>query len=153
MSGQNYQEFAEPAREHIPAISRAHVEQLEKSNDDAVWQLVGMHHLILHTVGRKSGNVHKVALPYWVDPEGNRIIVASFSGNETHPAWYLNLTDASANPDVHVHVQTGTYRSTPEVLEGAEHERIWALLTADRPNYADYQTRTDRQIPLIRLAE
>lgn len=153
MSGQTYQEFAEPDRVHIPAISRAHVEQLEKSNDDAVWQLVGMHHLVLHTVGRRSGKLHKVALPYWVDPEGRRVIVASFSGNETHPAWYLNLSDGAANPDVQVHVQTGEYRSTPEVLEGEEYDRIWNLLIADRPNYAVYQTRTERRIPLIRLSE
>ena len=152
MTGQTYSEFAEPAREHIPAISRMHIEQLEKSNDDAVWQLVGMHHLVLHTVGRKSGNVHKVALPYWVDPEGRRIVVASFSGAEKHPAWYLNLSDSAANPDVFVHHQEGTYRSVPEVLEGEEYDRIWALLVADRPNYADYQTRTERRIPLVRLA-
>lgn len=152
MTGQTYEAFDEPAREHIPAISRMHIEQLEKSNDDAVWQLVGMHHLVLHTVGRKSGNLHKVALPYWVDPDGHRVVVASFSGAEKDPAWFLNLSDRAANPEVFVHHQQGTYRSVPEILEGDEYDRIWALLVADRPNYADYQTRTDRRIPLVRLA-
>jgi hypothetical protein len=41
----------------------------------------------------------------------------------------------------------------PEQLDGAEYDRVWSLLTADRPNYADYQTRTERRIPLIRLPE
>ena len=64
--------FDEPPREEIPGISRGHVQYMESSDADEVWCIAGMHHVIVHTIGRKSGNEHKVALPYWVDREGNR---------------------------------------------------------------------------------
>jgi deazaflavin-dependent oxidoreductase (nitroreductase family) len=112
-----------------------------------------MHHLLLRTIGRRSGNVHKVALPFWRAPDGHRIVVASFSGAPTDPAWYLNLADRTANPEVHVRVQGGQYWSTPEVLEGEAYDATWAALLVDRPHYADYQAGTERRIPLVRLPE
>lgn len=153
MSGQTYEAFTEPPREQIPGISRAHVAALEASSDDAVWQLVGMHHIVLHTLGRKTGQLHKVALPFWYDPDGHRLVVASFSGADRHPSWFINLRDPAVNPAVFVHHQKGTYTSVPEILENEEYDRMWELLVADRPNYAAYKTRTDRQIPLVRLPE
>ena len=59
---------------------------MESSDADEAWCIAGMHHVILHTIGRKSGNEHKVALPYWVDRDGNRVVVASFSGAPEHPS-------------------------------------------------------------------
>ena len=96
--------FEEPPREEIPGISRGHVQYMESSDADDVWCIAGMHHVILHTIGRKSGNEHKVALPYWVDRDGHRIVVASFSGAPDHPSWYLNLSDRDANPEVKIRV-------------------------------------------------
>jgi deazaflavin-dependent oxidoreductase (nitroreductase family) len=93
-----------------------------------------------------------VALPVWWDPEGRRVVVASFAGGPAHPAWYLNL-EAEANREVLVTTQEGPYWSEPEVLDGDEYRRIWDLLTADRAWYLDYQARTDRRIPLVRLPE
>jgi deazaflavin-dependent oxidoreductase (nitroreductase family) len=151
--GQEAEPYREPPRDKIPAISRSHVAAMEASDDDAVWVLAGMHHVVLRTVGRRSGNEHKVALPFWRDEQGERIVVASFAGAETHPSWYLNLSDRTANPDVHVRVQGGEYRCTPEILDGDEYDARWAQLCEDRPNYADYQTRTERRIPLVRLPD
>jgi deazaflavin-dependent oxidoreductase (nitroreductase family) len=113
-----------------------------------------MHHVLLRTLGRKTGIEHKVALPYWLDPGGQRIVVASFAGAPHHPAWYLNLSDHDANPEVLVRVQGGRqYWSVPDILDGADYERIWPLMVADRAWYATYQAKTDRKIPLIRLPE
>jgi deazaflavin-dependent oxidoreductase (nitroreductase family) len=112
-----------------------------------------MHHLLLRTIGRRSGNEHKVALPFWRDPDGHRIVVASFAGAPADPAWYLNLLDRTANPRVLVRVQGGSFLAEAEVLDGDEHARIWGLLVVDRPHYADYQRTTDRVIPLVRLRE
>ncbi len=126
---------------------------MESSDADEIWVLAGMHHVVLRTIGRKSGNEHKVALPFWMDPEGNRVVVASFSGAPKHPAWYLNLTDREKNPEVLVRVQGGAFWADAQVLEGEDYERTWAGLTADRAYYNDYQTRTDRRIPLVRLVE
>lgn len=153
MSGQEAEPFVEPPREEIPAISRSHVAFMESTDDDQAWVLAGMHHVVLRTVGRRSGTEHKVALPFWRDPDGHRVVVASFSGAPQHPSWYLNLSDRAANPEVLVRVQGGSFWAEPEILEGADYDRAWAGLTADRPWYNDYQSRTDRRIPLVRLAE
>ncbi|MDQ1430135.1 MAG: hypothetical protein QOF40_737, partial [Actinomycetota bacterium] len=115
---QKSEPFEEPPREEIPGISRGHVEYMESSDADEVWCIAGMHHVVLHTIGRKSGNEHKVALPYWVDRDGNRIIVASFSGAPDHPAWYLNLSDRDANPEVKVRVQGGLFWADARELDG-----------------------------------
>jgi deazaflavin-dependent oxidoreductase (nitroreductase family) len=145
--------FDEPPRDDIPGISRMHVGAMEVSDDDAVWIGAGMHQLLLRTVGRRSGNEHKVALPYWYDDHEHRIVVASFAGAPQHPAWYLNLADRTANPEVWVKTQQGAFWADAQILEGDEYDRIWAQLVADRPYYDDYQSRTDRRIPLVRLVE
>jgi deazaflavin-dependent oxidoreductase (nitroreductase family) len=142
-----------PPLEEIPVISRAHVQALESSNDDAVWILLGLPLIVLRTVGRVTGREHKVALPVWRDDAGVRVVVASFAGAPRHPSWYLNLTDRSANPAVQVRTQTGEYWSVAEIVEGDEYTRIWARLTADRAWYHDYQAKTSRRIPLVRLPE
>ena len=89
----------------------------------------------------------------WRDTQGRRIVVASFAGAAGHPAWYLNLADRDANPEVLVKHQGGAYWSVPDILEGDEYEQTWALLTADRAWYDDYQAKTDRRIPLVALPE
>jgi deazaflavin-dependent oxidoreductase (nitroreductase family) len=143
----------EPPREQIPGISRAHVAALETGDADILWKAANMHHVILRTIGRRSGNEHKVALPYWRDGDGNRILVASFSGAPQHPSWYLNLSDKMANPEVLLRVRDGSYWAQAESLEGDDYERTWAALTADRPWYNEYAERTTRRIPLVRLRE
>ena len=148
---QRNEAYMEPPRDQIPGISRAHVAAMESTASDAVWVAAGMRHVVLRTVGRRSGAEHKVALPYWQDAGGARIVVASFAGAEQHPAWYLNLSDREANPEVLVRTQRGSYWSTPEILDGDEYDRIWAALVADRPFYDDYRTRTSRRLPLVRL--
>jgi deazaflavin-dependent oxidoreductase (nitroreductase family) len=151
---QKNEEFVEPPREEIPGISRQHVAYMESAPDDEnVWVVAGMHHVVLHTIGRKSGKEHKVALPFWRDGDGSRVVVASFSGAPQHPSWYINLADRTANPEVFVRVQGKTYWSVPEVIEGDDYDRVWAGINADRPYYNDYQSRTDRKLPLVRLVE
>src|SRR5690606_6459176 len=124
---------------------------METTDADEVWCLAGMHHVLLHTIGRKSGTEHKVALPTWNDPDGHRIVAGSFGGHPKHPAWFLNLRDRT-EPEVRCRVQGKTYWSVPEILDGGEeYERIWSLFVQDRAWYTDYQAKTDRTIPLVRL--
>jgi len=147
-------EFKTPTRDEIVAISAKHVAMMETSDADDTWIWVGMEHLLLATVGRKSGTVHKVALPFWRDRDGHRVVVASFGGSPTDPAWFLNLSDRTANPDVEVRVQRGLFRSVPQILDGDDYDATWAGLVADRPWYANYVEKADgRRIPLVRLAE
>jgi deazaflavin-dependent oxidoreductase (nitroreductase family) len=147
------QTWETPPVEEIPRISRMHVAAMEASDDESVWVVAGMHHVVLRTIGRLSGREHKVALPFWRDPDGHRIVVASFAGSPAHPAWFVNLSDSAANPEVLCRVQHYAYWSRPEILEGPERDRLWELLTADRPWYRDYQAKTTRRIPLVRLPE
>src|SRR5580658_151509 len=144
---QRNEAYVETPREQIPAISRAHVSAMESTDADAVWTAAGMHHLVLRTIGRRSGAEHKVALPYWLDTGGGRVVVASFAGADEHPAWFLNLSDREVNPEVLVRAQHGSYWSVAEIVEDEEYARIWAELVADRPFYDDYRRRTARTLP------
>jgi deazaflavin-dependent oxidoreductase (nitroreductase family) len=152
-SSQRNEPFVEPSRAAIPARTREHIAAMESTDADEVWFVAGMHHLILCTVGRRSGATQKAALPYWVDVDGDRIVVASYAGAPKHPAWYLNLCDRAANPEVVVKVQRAAFWAEAQVLDGDERRRSWDALTVDRPFYVDYQRRTTRELPLVRLVE
>jgi deazaflavin-dependent oxidoreductase (nitroreductase family) len=147
------QAWATPSLDEIPVMSRDHVKALEVSDEDLVWVQAGMHHVLLRTVGRRTGKEHKVALPFWRDGNGHRIVVASFAGAPGHPSWYLNLADRTANPEVLCRVQGGSFWSQPEILEGDEYDETWAGLNRDRAWYDGYQAKTERRIPLVRLPE
>lgn len=146
------QQWETPSWDEIPEITKGHVAAMESSDDDAVWHLVGMPHMLIETIGRKSGKVHKVALPTWNDPDGDRIVAGSFAGHEKHPAWFLNIRDRK-EPEVRCRVQGKQFWSVPEILEGEERQRIWDLFVQDRAWYTDYQAKTERVIPLVRFPE
>ena len=142
-----------PTHDQIVEISHAHVEALEASNEDNVWQQVGMHHIILTTIGRRSGKEHKCALPIWRDEDGHRVVVGSFAGADKEPDWLANLRDKASNSEVKIRTQNSEYVSTPEILVGLERDLLWNQLCEDRAWYNDYQERTERVIPLIRFSE
>jgi deazaflavin-dependent oxidoreductase (nitroreductase family) len=105
--------------------------------------------LYLTTVGAKSGQRRTaVVMPF---PEGDDawLIVASKGGAATHPAWFHNI---AAHPDqVEVEVDGRKTAVTPQTLSGEERAAAWRRITSERPNFAGYETKTDRQIPVIRL--
>ena len=113
-------------------------------------RLSGMPALELTTVGRKSGQKRAV-MPTSPLQEGDTVVVvASRGGDPTHPAWFLNLRD---NPNVEVSFKGGPKRAmTATVASPEERARLWPRVTADHKNYADYQTKTDREIPLVLLS-
>ena len=88
-----------PPYEEIPGITRSHPAYLESTNEESAWLMAGMKSIILRTIGRKSGKVHKVVLPYWEDEGGHRIITASYAGGPVNPGWYHNLADREAGQD------------------------------------------------------
>jgi deazaflavin-dependent oxidoreductase (nitroreductase family) len=147
------QQWETPSLEEIPVISKGHVQAMESSGDDSVWVQAGMHHVVLRTVGNRTAREHKVALPIWRDPLGVPVVVASYAGAPRHPSWYQNLADRKSNPEVLVRAQTGSYWSVPEILDGAAYDQTWASLTTDRAWYNEYQAKTPRRIPLVRLPE
>jgi deazaflavin-dependent oxidoreductase (nitroreductase family) len=113
-------------------------------------RMAGMPALELTTVGRKSGQKRSVMLTSPVQEGDKIVIVASRGGDPTHPAWFLNLRD---NPKVDVSFKGGPTRPMiATVADSAERARLWPLITADHKNYAGYQTKTDREIPVVVLA-
>lgn len=149
---QKNEPFEEPPFEQIAPISRQHVAAMEAGIAEA-FEGANMKQLMLRTVGRKSGSEHKVALPYWEDENGHRVIVASYAGAKTNPAWFVNLADKGANPEVFAKEVDRAYWAEAQVLDGDDYVKTWAALTADRAFYNNYQTRTERRIPLVRLVE
>jgi deazaflavin-dependent oxidoreductase (nitroreductase family) len=107
----------------------------------------GVPTLLLTTRGRKSGQWHRTALIYGRD--GARyVIVASRGGHANHPAWYLNL---AANPEVQVQVFGEKFTARAETASPEEKARLWPLMTAIWPDYDAYQTKTERDIPVVIL--
>lgn len=104
--------------------------------------------LILHTVGRKSGEVRKFPLIYGRDEGGSYVVVASKGGAPTHPGWYLNLLE---HPDVTIQVRDQLIPVTAHTGDAEERKRVWPLMTAQWPDYDNYQQKTERQIPVVLL--
>ncbi|MEV6096886.1 nitroreductase/quinone reductase family protein [Nocardia sp. NPDC051981] len=105
--------------------------------------------LVLTTVGAKSGIERTNPVAYFPDGQGNWLIVASFAGAANNPAWYHNI---AAHPDqVRINIDGRTETVTAEELHGAERESAWQQITVASQRFAQYQEKTDRQLPIIRL--
>jgi deazaflavin-dependent oxidoreductase (nitroreductase family) len=103
--------------------------------------------LLLTVAGRKSGTEYTTPLIFGEDG-GNYVIVASQGGTPQHPDWYLNL---EAQPEVGVQVKADKFRARARTAEGDERERLWTQLNRIWPHYDEYQTKTDRVIPVVVL--
>jgi deazaflavin-dependent oxidoreductase (nitroreductase family) len=100
---------------------------------------------LLTTIGRKTGEPRVSPLLFLRD--GERIVfVASRGGSDKHPMWYLNLR---ANPAVRVQIRNETLKLTARVATEDERAQYWPRLTAMYPSFADYQSWTDRVIPIV----
>jgi deazaflavin-dependent oxidoreductase (nitroreductase family) len=110
-------------------------------------QFEGAPMLLLHTTGAKSGSPRVNPLVYQAD--GDRLVIfGSAAGAPANPDWYHNLV---ANPEVTVEVGTETIPLRARVAEGEEHQQLWTRQKEMMPGFADYETRTTRQIPVIIL--
>jgi len=107
----------------------------------------GMPVVIVTSLGTRTGKVRKTPLMR-VEHKGQYAVVASQGGAPTHPLWYYNLV---ANP--HVELQDGPVRQDMAAREliGSERAEWWQRAVDAFPDYAEYQTRTDRQIPVFIL--
>lgn len=127
--------------------ARDQAERFEASGGAEANTMRGVPIILLTSVGAKSGKLRKTPLMR-VEHDGEYAVVASQGGAPTHPVWYHNLV---AHP--HVELQDGAVRRDYEahVAEGAEREAWWERAVAAWPDYAQYQTKTDRQIPVFVL--
>jgi len=103
--------------------------------------------LLIDTLGRKSGEWHRTVLIYGRDGD-DYLIVASLGGADHHPLWYLNL---QAEPHVRLRVGSERFEATAETLSSEEKARVWPHLVDVYAPYEDYQKKTTRDIPVVRL--
>ncbi len=113
------------------------------------WNLGGMPVLELTTTGRKSGQRRSTMLTAPLVLGDSYVVVASRGGDDVHPAWFLNLRD---NPTVETVIEGRPSQTrTARIPADAERAELWQRIIAKHRNYAEYQTRTTRQIPLVVL--
>lgn len=109
----------------------------------------GMDALVLTTVGRKSGMPRQTPVGYFPGKGGSWLIVASAAGAPKNPDWYYNI---AANPDkIRIEVSGLDVAVRAEQLHGEERAQAWTGITSASPRFAQYQTKTDRELPVIRL--
>jgi deazaflavin-dependent oxidoreductase (nitroreductase family) len=113
------------------------------------WKLGDMPVVELTTIGRKSGQPRSVLLTSPLQEGTAVVVVASRGGDDQHPAWFLNLRD---HPDVQVALNGGPRQPwRARVANAEERARLWPQVASKHKNYAGYQTKTEREIPLVLL--
>ena len=108
----------------------------------------GMDVLVLETIGRRSGKRRRVMLTAPISDDEGMVLVASYGGDDNHPAWFLNLRD---QPDVQVTIDGTTRPMTARVVTPEEKDELWPRIVETYEGYANYQKRTDRDIPVVIL--
>jgi len=124
-----------------------HTRRYVESDGEDGHEWMGVPTLILTTRGRRSGRLRRNALIYGVDGD-DHVIVASRGGHANNPLWYLNLVD---DPRVEVQVGADRFDATARTASPEEKARLWPAMTKIWPAYDEYQTKTDRDIPVIVL--
>jgi deazaflavin-dependent oxidoreductase (nitroreductase family) len=126
---------------------KEHIDNYVATNGEVghIWQ--GVTTLLLTVRGRSSGKRYRTALIYGRDGD-NYIVVASKGGAPEHPEWYRNLV---ANPEVEVQVGGDRFKARARTANAEERPKLWDLMASIWPAYNDYQTKTDRQIPVVIL--
>ncbi|MEV6006655.1 nitroreductase family deazaflavin-dependent oxidoreductase [Streptomyces sp. NPDC051976] len=119
----------------------------EESGGTEGTDLMGSPCLLLDYRGRRSGTWRRTVLIYGRDG-GDYLIVASKGGAPEHPAWYLSLQE---HPEVHLRVGPERFPALAETLSPDEKARVWPHLLDVYAPYEDYQKKTDRDIPVVRL--
>src|SRR6266513_537885 len=110
----------------------------------------GFNALVLTTIGRNTGATRETSVGWFPGNNGSYLIVASAAGAAKIPAWYYNL---AAHPD-RVQIETGDGRKmsvTAEELHGPDRDEAWRQITTTVPRFAEYQRKTDRELPVVRL--
>jgi deazaflavin-dependent oxidoreductase (nitroreductase family) len=125
-----------------------HVERYRATGGDEgyTWRK-GTTILLLTTTGRRSGKPHTSPLIFR-EHDGRYVIVASKGGAPDPPDWFKNI---EADPAVEVQVKDDVFPARARVAEGEEKSQLWKLMAEVWPDYDEYQTKTDREIPVVVL--
>jgi deazaflavin-dependent oxidoreductase (nitroreductase family) len=119
-----------------------------RANEGRVAESDGYPTILIHHIGAKSGTERVSPLACFPEDGGSMLIIASKDGAPTNPDWYHNV---KANPRFTVEVGTETFPVHAEEVVGPERDEFLARVAADRPNFAEFQQKTTRTIPVLRL--
>ena len=138
-----------PSDAFLKAANTVHRGLVKVTGGRVGWHLAKMPVLELTTIGRKSGLPRTVMLTSPLQEGPAMVVVASRGGDPQHPAWFLNLRD---NPAVEVAMNGKPKQPMhARVASPEERARLWPRIASEYKNYAGYQTKTDREIPLVLL--
>ena len=136
--------------EYVPSPTswvRHQVEKIEAGGTTRAVSILNRPVVMLTMRGAKTGAIRKVPLMR-VEHEGVYAAVASKGGAPKHPQWYANLL---ANPRITLQDDTRSWEAVAREITGTEREEWWERCVAAYPPYAEYQTKTDRLIPVLLL--
>jgi deazaflavin-dependent oxidoreductase (nitroreductase family) len=119
-----------------------------RSNDGVVGgQFEGADVLLLHTKGAKSGNIRVNPMMY-LEEDGKIYVFASYAGADKHPDWFHNI---KADDKVSVELGTEKFEATAEPVPLEERDRVYAIMASRFENFAEYEKKTTRIIPVVEL--
>jgi deazaflavin-dependent oxidoreductase (nitroreductase family) len=128
-------------------FGQEHIDRYEATDGQEGHAWEGTQALILTTTGAKSGEERKAPLIY-AEHDGKYLVVASKGGAPAPPAWYVNL---QADPSAEIQVWGEKFPVTARDATPEEKPELWKIMTAEWPAYDEYQTKTDRPIPVVVL--
>jgi deazaflavin-dependent oxidoreductase (nitroreductase family) len=132
----------------LKLVTGLHKTIFKASNGRIAGRGAGMPVLMLTTTGRKSGEPRTTMLTSPLQDGGKIMLVASNGGDDRDPAWLHNLR---ADPQVRVTMGGRTVPMTAHVADATEKAELWPRIVADHDNYAGYQAKTERDIPVVVL--
>ncbi len=131
----------------ISLIGAEHIERYRETEGKVGYLWNGVPILLLTTTGRKTGEARTSALIFGRDGD-DYLVVASAGGAPTHPHWYHNLR---AQPAAEIQVKANNFAVTARTASAEEKPGLWKIMTDAWPNYDLYQSRTEREIPIVVL--
>jgi deazaflavin-dependent oxidoreductase (nitroreductase family) len=137
----------EPVTDSPTGWVRKHVRRYVETDGKEGHEWRGVATLLLTTRGRSTGKLRRTALIYGGDRD-RYLVVASNGGSKPHPNWYRNLV---ADPHVSVQVGEDTFEAIARTAAAPEKPRLWEQMVAIWPDYAKYQKKTEREIPVVIL--
>lgn len=129
-------------------FGQEHVDRYRATDGEEGHDWQGTRTLLLTTTGRRSGEPRTSPLIYAPHGEDAYTVVASKGGWPEPPAWYLNLSE---NPEVEVQVRGDRFKARARTASPEEKPEMWRRMAAEWPAYDEYQSRTDREIPVVVL--
>ena len=137
-----------PSDFQLKLVNAIHRPLFQLSKGKIAGKGAGMPVLVLTTTGRKSGQARSTMLTSPLQMDDKVVIVASRGGDDRHPDWFLNL---QANPQVEVEMGGAKRSMTAHIADDTEKADLWPKIIGPHANYAGYQEKTDRDIPVVVL--